>query len=226
MRGASPRGIRSNRLWSGCFPRQPHNTAFLHPALSSWCSPTERCLLEEMGSFSPYIWFTQTAVVPKHLFCTYLLAAFPLKAGKYFFFNYLLQQSFRTCWKDGPVHHGLLQWCVLAGVFFINCSSNVRHVVFREGIEQLLSCVGIQYYEHFPNSSTWFYEKKRGYFSSSKTSIRPCLCIFSINSATVWYLLKYNPFVQVAVLIATFILSHSGHWASKTFWKDLRRGAG
>lgn len=39
-----------------------------------------------MGSFSPYIWFTQTAVVPKHLFCTYLLAAFPLKAGKYFFF--------------------------------------------------------------------------------------------------------------------------------------------
>lgn len=38
-----------------------------------------------MGSFSPYIWFTQTAVVPKHLFCTYLLAAFPLKAGKYFF---------------------------------------------------------------------------------------------------------------------------------------------
>lgn len=85
MRGASPRGIRSNRLWSGCFPRQPHNTAFLHPALSSWCSPTERCLLEEMGSFSPYIWFTQTAVVPKHLFCTYLLAAFPLKAGKYFF---------------------------------------------------------------------------------------------------------------------------------------------
>lgn len=26
--------------------------------------------------------------------------------------------------------------------------------VFREGIEQLVSCVGVQYYEHFPNSST------------------------------------------------------------------------
>lgn len=41
----------------------------------------------------------------------------------------------------------------LAGVL-LSTAHRMSDIVFREGIEQLLSCVGIQYYEHFPNSST------------------------------------------------------------------------
>lgn len=93
---------------------------------------------------------------------------FPLKAGKYFFLFFPLISSFSSLsllLKRWACSSQFLQWCVLSSwlVVFVRCSPNGSPFVFREGIEQLLSCVGIQYYEHFSNSSTWLYEKK-GFF--------------------------------------------------------------
>ena len=150
----------------------------------------------------------------------------PLKAGKYFFLFAPLMSSFSSlslllkgwaCSSQFLQCRGLNSWLVI----FVSCSPNGSSLVFREGIEQLLRCLGIQYYEHFSDSSASLYEKKVFCFFF-KSSIHPCLCIFTTN------LLKHNPsLVQVAVLIAVFILSLE--WAlgfQNFFCKGSRRDTG
>lgn len=116
----------------------------------------------------------------------------------------------------------ILQWCVLSSWF----------VFLSDAYRRQSLCVQRRYWTA-PQlcwytvlwTLSWFFHmtplKKWGLFHL-KSSIHPCLCIFIISS-----LKCVLSLVQVAVLIAVFILSLAvGLGLPKPFWKGLRRDTG